>query len=175
MNNFQINYYQIPYGRINSFKLNIPEYNFEARAEEQKLVSAETSKIKDITDPSELLRILQDAIASKDKTMAKAIMLKMTKDANDNEYLQPLVGNTGHHGLQDLMRQLSTDGSKNYAGFSQQEAFGLGSQIAEINKNTNHWAATSAYTMDNGKFRETTETKRLASNNCKPLSVIIIG
>ena len=136
---------------------NIPEYNFEARAEEQKLVSAETSKIKDITDPSELLRILQDAIASKDKTMAKAIMLKMTKDANDNEYLQPLVGNTGHHGLQDLMRQLSTDGSKNYAGFSQQEAFGLGSQIAEINKNTNHWAATSAYTMDNGKFRETTD------------------
>lgn len=136
---------------------NIPEYNFEARAEEQKLVSNETSKIKDISDPTELLRILQDAIASRDKTMAKAIMLKMTKDANDNEYLQPLVGNTGHHGLKDLMRQLSTEGSKNYAGFSQQEAFGLGSQIAEVNKNTNHWAATSAYTMDNGQFRETTD------------------
>jgi len=55
------------------------------------------------------------------------------------------------------MRDLSNKKSDNYAGFGEQEAFSLGSQIAEINKNTNHWGATSAYLMENGKFRETTD------------------
>ncbi|MDP2944686.1 MAG: hypothetical protein Q8N57_03955 [bacterium] len=136
---------------------NIPEYAFEARATEQKLVSQEAAKIKDISDPTELLRILQDAIKSHDRTMVKAITLKMTKDYNDNEFTQPLVGDTTHIGLKDLMRQFSTKGSKNYAGFGEQEAFSLGSQIAELNKVTNHWAATSAYKMENGRWRETTD------------------
>jgi ABC-type multidrug transport system fused ATPase/permease subunit len=136
---------------------NESDYNFEARAAEQKAVSSEASKIKDITDPSELLRILKDAIQTHDKTMVKAIVLKMTKDYNDNEYLQPLVGRTDHKGLKDLMNQLSTKGSDNYAGFSQQEAYGLGSQVAEINKTTNHAAATAAYKMENGSWRETSD------------------
>lgn len=135
---------------------NIPEYNFEARSAEQHVVSQEMSKIKDITDPSELLRILKDAINSRDRTLVKAVTLKMTKDANDNEFLRPLAGRTDHIGLKDLMRQFSTEGHKNYAGFSEQEAYGLGSQIAELNKSTRHWAATSSYAMENGRWRETT-------------------
>lgn len=136
---------------------NIPEYNFEARAAEKHAVQEEASKIKDITDPSELLRILKGAISAHDKTLVKAITLKMTKDANDNEYLKPLAGRTDHIGLKNLMKQLSTKGSEHYAGFSEQEAFGLGSEIAEINKGTNHWAATSAYKMENGNWHETTD------------------
>ncbi|HBA36638.1 TPA: hypothetical protein DCZ15_02055 [Candidatus Falkowbacteria bacterium] len=136
---------------------NIPEYSFEARAMEQKLVSQESSKIHDITDPTELGRILKDAIKSHDTTMVKAITLKMTKDGNDNEFLQPLAGRTDHIGLKDLMRQFSDKKSDNYAGFSQQEGFSLGSQIAELNKATSHWAATSAYVMENGQWRETTD------------------
>lgn len=136
---------------------NIPDYSFEARAAEQHAVASESSKIKDITDPSELLRIMQDAISAHDKTMVKAIALKMTKEANDNEFLKPLAGRTDHVGLKKLMREFSDKKSANYAGFNQQEAFGLGSQIAEINKNTNHWGATSAYTMEDGKWRETTD------------------
>jgi hypothetical protein len=136
---------------------NTPEYNFEARAAEQHAISEEVSKIKDITDPAELLRILQDAIKSKDKTLVKAIALKMTKDGNDNEFLRPLAGRTDHKGLKKLMRDFADKNSNNYAGFTEQEAFGLGSQIAEINKGTNHAAATAAYTMENGRWRETTD------------------
>lgn len=148
-------------------KLNkyIPESHFEARAAEQSLVSAEGAKIKDISDPTELLRMLQDAIGSHDKTLVKAIMLKMTKDYNDNEFLQPLAGRTDHVGLKTLMRDLSDKDSDNYAGFGQQEAFALGSQIAELNKNTNHWAATSAYVMENGAFRETTDEEHFEIRN----------
>ena len=133
---------------------NVPEYAFEARATEQKLVSQEASKLKDITDSAELFRILQDAIRSHDTTMVKAITLKMTKDGNDNEFTTPLMGDSGYIGLQGLMRQFSTKGSENYAGFSEQEAFSLGSQIAELNKATKHWAATAAYKMDNGEWKE---------------------
>jgi len=136
---------------------NTPDYNFEARSAEQHAVAQEVSKIKDITDPSELLRILKDSIAVHDKTMVKAITLKMTKDYNDNEFLKPLAGRTDHIGLKKLMNDLSDSNSDNYAGFSQQEAYGLGSQIAEINKSTNHAAATAAYTMENGRWRETTD------------------
>lgn len=135
---------------------NIPDYNFEARAAEQHVISKEISKIKDISDSDELLRILQDAISSRDKTLVKAITLKMSKDGNDNEFLRPLAGRTDHVGLKSLMRQFSDKNSDNYCGFSEQEAFGLGSQIAELNKGTNHWGATGAYVIDNGKWRETT-------------------
>ncbi|MFA5000399.1 MAG: hypothetical protein WC545_03500 [Patescibacteria group bacterium] len=135
---------------------NIPDYAFEARATEQKLVSQEASKINDITDATELGRILKDAIKGHDTTMVKAITLKMTKDGNDNEFLQPLAGRTDHVGLKDLMKQFADKKSDNYAGFSEQEAFSLGSQIAEINKATNHWAATAAYVMEDGQWRETT-------------------
>ncbi len=136
---------------------NIPEYSFEARAAEQKAVSSEASKIKDITDVSELLRIMDDAIKAKDKTMVKAIALKMTKEANDNEFLKRFGGRTDHVGLKNMMRDLSDKNSDNYAGFNQQEAFGLGSQIAELNKNTNHWGATAAYKMVDGKWEETSD------------------
>jgi len=143
--------------RNSRIERNTPAYSFEARAAEQKMVAKRMSDVKDITDPTELLVILLGAIKSHDKNMVKAIMLKMTKDYNDNTFLQPLVGNTGHTGLKQLMRDLADKKSENYAGFGEQEAFSLGSQIAEINKNTNHWGATSAYTMENGKFRETTD------------------
>ncbi len=136
---------------------NTPAYSSEARAAEQSAVNKEMSKVKDITDSSELLRILQGAIKSHDKTLVKAIALKMTKDGNDNEYLQAMTGRTDHVGLKSLMRQLSDKNSENYAGFSQQEAFGLGSQVSEINKDTNHWAATAGYVMENGQWRETTD------------------
>lgn len=136
---------------------NIPEYSFEARAAEQKAVSSEASKIKDITDVSELLRIMDDAIKAKDKTMVKAIALKMTKEANDNEFLKRFAGRTDHVGLKKMMRDLSDENSENYAGFNQQEAFGLGSQIAELNKNTNHWGATAAYKMEDGQWKETSD------------------
>ena len=89
--------------------------------------------------------------------MVKAIMKKMTREANDNEFLQPLAGDTGHHGLKKLMNDLSDEKSDNYAGFTKQEAYGLGSEVAEINKGANHWGATSSYLMENGQWRETTD------------------
>ncbi|QQG52226.1 MAG: hypothetical protein HY931_02680 [Candidatus Falkowbacteria bacterium] len=136
---------------------NIPKYNRQSRLAEQTAVQKKMGDLRDIEDPTELLRMLKGAIASKDRNMVKAVMLKMSKDGNDNEFLQPLAGRTDHVGLKSLMRDLSDKKSKNYAGFNQQEAFSLGSQIAEINKGTNHWGATSAYSMDNGKWRETTD------------------
>ncbi len=136
---------------------NIPKYNRQSRLAEQTAVQKKMGDLRDIDDPTELLRMLKGAIASHDRNMVKAVMLKMSKDGNDNEFLQPLAGRTDHIGLKQMMRDLSDKKSKNYAGFNQQEAFSLGSQIAEINKGTNHWGATSAYSMDNGKWRETTD------------------
>lgn len=136
---------------------NTPRYYRQARLAEQMAVQKKASDLKDIDDPTELFRILKGAIASHDRNMVKAVMLKMTRDGNDNEALTPLAGTSDHIGLKSLMRQLSDEKSANYAGFDQQEAFALGSQIAELNKVTRHWGATSAYAMENGKWRETTD------------------
>ena len=136
---------------------NIPKYARQARLAEQTAVQKKMGDLRDIDDPSELFRMLKGAIGTRDKNMIKAVMLKMAKDVNDNEFLQPLAGRTDHVGLKDMMRQLSTKGAKNYAGFNEQESFALGSQVAEINKGTNHWGATSAYLMEDGRWRETTD------------------
>ncbi|MFA6416585.1 MAG: hypothetical protein WCW61_00135 [Patescibacteria group bacterium] len=136
---------------------NIPQYNRQSRLAGQTAVQKKMADLRDIEDPTELLRILKGAISSHDRNMVKAVMLKMTKDGNDNEFLQPIAGRTDHVGLKQMMRDLADKNSNNYAGFNQQEAFGLGSQIAEINKATNHWGATSSYAMENGEWRETSD------------------
>lgn len=138
-----------------------PIYNFEARALEEKGINEEEAKLKNIDDASELVRMGKDAIKEGDKAKVKAIIRKLTKDYNDNEILEELAGDSGYMGLQKLMRGLSTKGDSNYAGFTQQEAFRLGAQIAEMNKKTNHWEATAAYVMKNGQFREATHAEHV--------------
>ncbi len=131
---------------------NTPEYNFEARAAENSLVSKEMGKIKGIDSSDELLRMLQDAMVKKDKTLIKAISIKMAKDGSETAFLQNIGGSTDHNGLKSFIQNLIRQ-----SGFNEQEAFSLGSQISETAKSTNHWAASHAYTIDNGKWRETTE------------------
>jgi len=146
---------------------NIPMYAFEARAAENAAVSKEGAKIKDVDDAQELVRMLQEAIATKEKDRVKAITKKLTADYNDNEAFEALVpeAGSGYKGLQELMRQLSTKGSANYAGFDEQEAMTLGAQVAEMNKRTNHWEASAAYVMENGNWRDATDEEhvRIAS------------
>jgi len=136
---------------------NVPMYNFEAKAAENKAVGEEASKIKDIDDASELVRMLKGAIAAKEKSRIKAIMRKLTADYNDNEAFEALVpeAGSGYEGLQTFMDELSTKGSRNYAGFDKQEAYSLGAQVAEMNKKTNHWEATAAYEMKDGQWEKT--------------------
>jgi len=133
----------------NKFSKYVPTYDFQARAVEQKVVNEKASQIKDITDGDELLRILRDAIKSHDKAMVKAITKKMASNGDDNEFLKAIAGRTDAVGLQKFAQIL-----KNKAGFTEQESFALGSEISNINKNTNHWAATGAFTMQNGMWRE---------------------
>jgi len=169
-----------------------PMYQFEARAAERKAVSEEKSKIKDIDDSDELVRMLRDSIRQRDKTRVKALVEKLTEDANDNEFTEALVPweGSGYEGVHQLMDALSgkidaqyeaelrkkyegkgySDSATNdylkhlrslNAGFSEQEAYSLGAQVAETNKRTNHWEATAAYVVDNGKFRKTTDEEHV--------------
>lgn len=169
-----------------------PMYQFEARVAERKAVSEEKSKIKDIDDSDELVRMLRDSIRQRDKSKVKALVEKLTEDANDNEFTEALVPweGSGYEGVQQLMDALAgkinaqyeaelrkkykdkgySDGTINdylkhlrslNAGFSEQEAYSLGAQVAETNKRTNHWEATAAYVVDNGKFRKTSDEEHV--------------
>jgi hypothetical protein len=136
---------------------NIPMYNFEARAAEEKLVDAEMSKIGGIGDAQELVRMLKQSIQQRDRTRVKAIMKKLTKDANDNEAIETLVGDSSYEGVQKLMDGLAGQGEFAHldAGFDEQEAYALGAQVCEMNKKTNHWEATAGYIMQgNGQWRK---------------------
>ncbi|MFA4833923.1 MAG: hypothetical protein WC619_03700 [Patescibacteria group bacterium] len=147
---------------------NIPMYNFEAKGAEAKAVGEEASKIKDIDDASELVRMLEGAIAAKEKSRIKAISRKLTADANDNEIFEKLTptAGSGYEGMQQFIRAISgtlnekdlaaNPSLKNLnAGFDPQEAMSLGAQMAEMNKKTNHWEATAAYEMKDGQWEET--------------------
>jgi hypothetical protein len=136
---------------------NIPMYNFEARAAEEKLVDGEMSKIAGIGDAQELVRMLRQSIKQKDRTRVKAIIKKLTKDANDNEATEALVGDSSYEGVQKLMDGLAGKGDPTLnAGFDEQEAYALGAQVCEMNKKTNHWEATAGYIMQpNGQWRKT--------------------
>ena len=144
---------------------NISEYSFEARTAEEKLVREEMSKIGDIKDSNELNRMLRDAVRKRDKARIKAISKQMTKNADENEYLQEFGFDTNYKGLQNFMRSLSDKSSKNYAGFSQQEAYRLGADVSEMVKMTDHWAATGAYTMKNGQLQESSTREHIAARN----------
>lgn len=148
---------------------NIPITNIQARDAKQKTVSMEQDKMKDMTDASELLRVLKEAISDGNKPLIEAAFKKMAKNGDDNEALGALTGRTDAVGLKALMRAFSgtmTAADKashpemaQYAkaGFSQQEAMTLGSDISMINKGTNHWAASGAYEMENGQWKETSD------------------
>lgn len=140
----------------------VPAYDFETKSLEARAVSEAMSEIGNMDDADQLNAILFEELAKgkkADKSRIKAVLMKMTKDANDNEFLAPLSGRTDWQGLQKVMEGLSTEGAKAfdgrnlYAGFTQQEAYELGAQIAEMNKSTKHWDATGAYVMDNGRWR----------------------
>jgi hypothetical protein len=151
-------------------------YDFDARAAEQKIVSEKTSKIRDVNDGNELKRILSEAIEDGDAAMIKAVTKKMTQNGDDNEFLQEFAGRTDGKGLQLMMRAMAGDDSKEVinelgkekfdflkkAKLNEQEAFGLGSDISVLNKGGNHWAATGAFSMENGQWR-TTDEKGMAA------------
>ena len=144
---------------------NIPEYSFEARTAEDKLVREEMSKLGDITDSGELNIMLGDALKKRDKARIKAVIKKMTKNGDENEYLQNFGFDTNYEGLQNFMSSLSNKNSEHYAGFSQQEAYRLGADASEMAKGTDHWAATGAYTMKNGQLQESNTREHIAASN----------
>lgn len=148
----------------------LPEYDFETKSLEEKAVAEEAAKIGKIDDAQQLLAILGAELEkgkSADRSRIKALLMKLTKDGNDNEATLSLAGDSGYKGLQRLMDGLATPGSKSmngsnlYAGFSQQEAYTLGAQLAEMNKKTNHWEATAGFVMDGGRWRKATDKEHV--------------
>lgn len=142
----------------------VPSYAFESRAAEEKAVDEEMSKFNKIDDAQELVRILYDEIKEgkkADKSRIKGLIKKLTKDYNENEFLLPMVGDTSYAGLQKMMDELYTEGSKHYAGFTEQESYALGAQVAEMCKKTSHWETAASFIMENGKWRKATEKEHV--------------
>ncbi|MDD4901704.1 MAG: hypothetical protein PHE24_01055 [Patescibacteria group bacterium] len=145
-----------------------PFYNAEARNAGQQAEAVEGAKTKDILDSDEKLRMLISAIKNKNQPAVRAIFKQMAMNGDDNEALQPLVGDTSAFGIQKLMRALSGTCTKEElaenpdlanlnAGFSEQDSMALGSEIGMINKQTNHWNATAPYKMRGGVWEKSTE------------------
>ncbi|MCX6796402.1 MAG: hypothetical protein NTW06_02795 [Candidatus Falkowbacteria bacterium] len=93
------------------------------------------------------------------------IWQKLGRNGDENEPLQRQVGDTSAEGLQTMMRAYAGDkellkarpdlAPLARAGFTQQEAFALGSEISNLAKTTNHWAATAAFKMKDGNWATT--------------------
>ncbi len=137
------------------FDANTPLNNKEARAADQKLVSEKMSEISDITDGDEMIRMLKEAIKGRDKAMVKALSKKLTAQGDENEIMKAFGYSTGMEGLHKYSDML-----KDKAGFGEQEALALGSDISQGAKGTNAWSVTGAYKMENGQWRKSSQDEQ---------------
>lgn len=135
---------------------NVPMTNYNAKMAEQAGIQKELAKLSLTNDSEELFRLLKSALQSRDTAKASAIMTKMTKDGNDNEFTKVLdrEGDTSWLGLQRVMEDIANPNNKNYGGFTQQQAYSLGAALCELNKSTKHWEATGAFKMENGLWHK---------------------
>jgi hypothetical protein len=138
---------------------NVPMTNYNDKMAEQAGIQKELAKLSLTTDADELNRLLKAALQSKDTAKSSAIMTKMTKDGNDNEFTKVMDknGDTGWRGMQGVMDEVSNPNSKNYGGFTQQQAYSLGASLCELNKSSKHWEATAGFQMKNGAWEKTSK------------------
>lgn len=141
-----------------------PIMDFEAIAARGALEAAEQKKVEHIKDREEKASMLRDAIKSGDKVRFSALALSLTHDGNENDGVLNNMGFMSNaKGLQGMIESISSktvkDASGNtiknnqYMGFSEQEAMALGMKISYAAEERNHWATARAFTMENGRYR----------------------
>jgi hypothetical protein len=143
----------------------IPEHDTETKSATEAQVREKGKKIDGIEDSDELLRIMTRAFQDMDKHMVMAVTRKMSKNGDENEYLGKFVGRNDYAGLQIFARALAGKLSKEElahnprlsnlkSGFSEQEAFSLGSEIAMLAKANKKWTTAGAFNMKDGEWRQ---------------------
>ena len=127
-----------------------PPKGFEGRAAEKTLINEEMKKVADIDNSDELVSYLEDALHKKDKYRAVAIMQKLAKDANENEYLNAFGYDSDAKGL----NQFTQDTLVKKLGMSEQQALAVQSDVGYIAERNNHWEVARTVGVDvSGKLR----------------------
>ena len=125
----------------------------EARKETAAALTQEQGKPAEYTDNSqELGQMIVDAIKNGQQGLVSVIAKKMARNGDYNETQKALGLGTGREGMLDLAKILQSQG-----GFSQQGALGLVGEVGNIAKNIKHFGAYGAVTMENGRWRESSD------------------
>ncbi|MBA3046739.1 hypothetical protein KKC83_02115 [Patescibacteria group bacterium] len=126
---------------------------WEARKETDAALIQEQGRAADYTDNSqELGQMIVDAIKNGQQGLVSVIAKKMTRNGDYNEMQKALGLGTGREGMLGLAKILQTQG-----GFSQQGALGLVGEVGNLAKNIKHFGAFGATTMENGRWRESSD------------------
>jgi hypothetical protein len=155
----------------------VPMYNAEARRAEQKSVKEALSHIQDISDSNELSGMLAEAIAEGRKNEIKAITKQMAKNGDANEYLVDMTGGTDYEHLQEFSKALAGKSDREdlkhlqNAGFSEQEAYALGSEISNLANSVNQMETSGAFKMEDGRWRPATEEEHVAYSQAQAAKI----
>jgi len=135
-----------------------PIMDFDAIAKRGQLQADEMKKVEHIKDRDELNSMMRDAARNKDKIRFEAIGLKLAKDGNENDGVLNNMGyNSDASGLKGLIRDIADKNSKNYMGYSDQEAKAFGMKMSYAAEANNHWGTARAFTVKNGRYVENSD------------------
>jgi hypothetical protein len=115
-------------------------------------------KIANVQNSGGLVEIIKEAIDNKDQTMIQAAYKKLAKTGNFNELNKALNLGTDHEGMLKVAKTF-----QNEAGMGEQESLALLGEVGDITKSLNQFSGFGHTTMENGRWRETTQEERDAA------------
>jgi len=134
-----------------------------ARVATANLIAEEERKFAQIEEPQELNKYLDDAFKAKDKVRVMAIMKKMTRDANDNEFLNYYKYSSDMDGMHKFFNEKMVK----ELGMNKQEAYEFETDLGYINEKIGHWETARMGVVDEitGAVRQATEKEHVAMAN----------
>ena len=142
----------------------IPPQAFYADRDRRLMENEEMGKITTDLD-SELIAALRDAISEKNSIKAIALMKKMSKDGNDNEFLNSYGFASNSQGMHDFFNAVvvgdgetkKADGTT-YTGpklnMNKQSAYAAENDLSYINEGVNHWETARLMEVKNGQYEQ---------------------
>ncbi|MFP4514406.1 MAG: hypothetical protein ACLFNO_00130 [Parcubacteria group bacterium] len=114
-----------------------------------------SKKIANVQNDGDLVEIIKEAIDRKDHAMIQAAYKKLAKTGNFNELNKAFGLGTGHESMKKVGQKF-----QNEAGMPEQEALALLGEVGDIAKGLGQFSAFGHTTMENGRWRETTQEER---------------
>ncbi|MCF7795309.1 hypothetical protein K9M50_03050 [Patescibacteria group bacterium] len=115
-------------------------------------------KIANVSNDGDLVEIIKEAIDRKDHAMIQAAYKKLAKTGNFNELNKAFGIGTDHESMKKIGQKFQSE-----AEMPEQESLALLGEVGDITKGLGQFSGFGHTTMENGRWRETSQEERDAA------------